>query len=188
MTEYFERVKAHLESFDEETQKLLAELKTIRHLKKGDLLLKQNEICRKSHIMVSGVARKFFILDHKEVTTEFLFENDIAASFKSYVYQQPSTEIIECITDITVEVIDHIAFEKAKRQNIKLMEYSILITELYATWLEDRIFDFHTRSATERYLNLLKKSPEYFNHIKLTHIASYLGISLETLSRIRAKI
>ncbi|WP_454060387.1 Crp/Fnr family transcriptional regulator [Elizabethkingia ursingii] len=188
MTEHIERIQTLVESFDEETTNVMDQLTTIKHLKKGELLLQENEICRKSYFVVKGIARKFFILDNKEITTEFFFKDDIAVSFESLVNQKPSKEVIECLTDVTVEAVDYNAFQQIKRQYPQLMEYVILITELYAIWLEDRLFDFHARSATDRYLNLLKKSPEYIHHIKLTHISSYLGISLETLSRIRAKI
>jgi hypothetical protein len=54
-------------------------------------------------------------------------------------------------------------------------------------WLEDRLFQFHTMDATKRYQILLENHPHIIQNIPLTFIASYLGISLETLSRIRAK-
>jgi hypothetical protein len=63
-----------------------------------------------------------------------------------------------------------------------------MLTEYYAIWVENRLFEFHTKSATERYKDILHKSPHIIQNIPLTIIASYLGISLETLSRIRAKI
>lgn len=119
-------------------------------------MLQENEVCRKSYFMVNGIARKFFILDNKEVTTEFFFEEDIAVSFESLVNQKPSKEVIECLTDVTVEAVDYNAFYQIRGQYPQLMEYVILVTELYVIWLEDRIFDFHARSATDRYLNLLK--------------------------------
>jgi hypothetical protein len=62
------------------------------------------------------------------------------------------------------------------------------MTEYYALWLEHRLFQFHTMDATERYALLLKDQPHFVQQIPLTYLASYLGVSLETLSRIRAKI
>jgi hypothetical protein len=63
-----------------------------------------------------------------------------------------------------------------------------MMTEYYALWLEERLFQFHTLDATERYKLLLEKQPHFVQQIPLTYLASYLGVSLETLSRIRAKI
>ncbi|RXM53242.1 MULTISPECIES: Crp/Fnr family transcriptional regulator [unclassified Chryseobacterium] len=187
MTEHIEKIQSLISRFDKETLKILEEITVTEQLKKGDILLQQGEICRKSSLIVDGVARKFIYTDKKEVTSEFFFKNDIAISFKSYIHQKPSKEVIECLTDVTVETVDYKAFETAKKGFPLLTEYDILLTELYIIWLEDRLFDFHALNATERYEQLLKKSPEYFHHLKLTHIASYLGVSLETLSRIRAK-
>lgn len=187
MTEHLEKIQALSSRFDQKTLNALERITDTEYFKKGDILLQQGDVCRKSYLIVDGVARKFTYSDKKEITTEFYFKDDIAISFTSYIHQKPSREIIECITDATVETVDFKAFETAKKQFPLLMEYDILITELYIIWLEDRLFDFHALNATERYEELLKKSPEYFHHLKLTHIASYLGISLETLSRIRAK-
>lgn len=188
MTEHIEKIQALVSRFSKETIDALDKITTVRQVRKGEILLQQNEICRKSFLIIKGVARKFFFSDKKEITTEFFFQDDIALSFKSYLYQKPSKEVIECLTDVTIETVDYTAFETAKKDFPQLMEYDILLTELYTIWLEDRLFDFHTMSARERYESLLKKSPEYFHHLKLTHIASYLGVSLETLSRIRARI
>lgn len=187
MTEHIEKIRILISRFNKETLNALEGITTKEEFKKGDILLQQGDVCRKSHLIVDGVARKFTYSDKKEITTEFFFKEDLAISFTSYINQKPSKEIIECLTDTTVETVDYKAFETIKKQFPMLMEYDILMTELYTIWLEDRLFDFHALNATERYETLLKKSPEYFHHLKLTHIASYLGISLETLSRIRAK-
>lgn len=63
-----------------------------------------------------------------------------------------------------------------------------MLAEYYAMWVEKRLFQFHTMTATERYLDILQRSPHSIQTVPLTIIASYLGISLETLSRIRAKV
>lgn len=187
MTEHVEKIQALISRFDKETLDALNKITVTEKLRKGDILLQQGEICRKSYLITDGVARKFTYADKKEVTTEFFFRDNTAISFKSYISQKPSKEVIECLTDVTAETVDYKAFEIAKEKYPLLMEYDILLTELYIIWLEERLFNFHALNATERYEELLKKSPEYFHHLKLTHIASYLGISLETLSRIRAK-
>ncbi|MFP3834464.1 Crp/Fnr family transcriptional regulator [Chryseobacterium sp. SIMBA_028] len=188
MIEHIEKLKNLSSRFDKETIDTIDRITTTEQFKKGEIILQQGDVCRKSYLIINGVARKFFYSDKKEITTEFFFKDDIAISFKSYINQKPSKEIIECLTDITVETVDYTAFETAKKQLPLLLEYDVLLSELYIIWLEDRLFDFHTLGAKERYEVLLKKSPEYFHYLKLTHIASYLGVSLETLSRIRSKI
>jgi hypothetical protein len=87
-----------------------------------------------------------------------------------------------------VRVTDFTAFQSLKMKNRQLLELDFLLTEYYALWLEEKVFELHTQNATQRYQTLLKKSPHIIQQVQLTQIASYLNISLETLSRIRAKI
>ena len=63
-----------------------------------------------------------------------------------------------------------------------------MFAEYYAMWVKKKLFQFHTQTATQLYLDMLERSPHIIQTIPLTIIASYLSISLETLSRIRAKI
>jgi CRP-like cAMP-binding protein len=177
MTNYLDKIDSYVKQLDSESLAALSQISTEKMLKKGDFLLRQNQICTKSYLN-----------DGKEITTELLFENDLAVSFKSYTLQKPSMEIIQAITDVKVSVTDYEAFQKAKKMYPKLLVLDLMMTEYYTIWLEERLFQFHTLSATERYSALITEHPHYLQSVPLTYIASYLGISLETLSRIRAKI
>lgn len=83
MTEHIEKIQALISRFDKETLKILQEITVTEQLKKGDILLQQGEICRKSSLIVDGVARKFIYTDKKEVTSEFFFKDDIAFPLKA---------------------------------------------------------------------------------------------------------
>lgn len=67
MTEHIEKIRVLVESFDEETKNVMDRLTTIKHLKKGELLLQENEVCRKSYFMVNGIARKFLFWTIKKL-------------------------------------------------------------------------------------------------------------------------
>lgn len=188
MKAYSHKIDNYLQSLDPETLSALEDIASVRTYKKGDLLLRQDEICGKSYWVMSGIARKYYLNDGREITTELYFENDLAVSFSSYTLQQPSIEFIEALTDVRVSITHYEAFQKAKANHPKLITLDLMLTEYYGMWVENRLFQFHTMSATERYLEILNKSPHVVQSIPLTIIASYLGISLETLSRIRAKI
>jgi hypothetical protein len=84
--------------------------------------------------------------------------------------------------------MDKKAFQYLKVNHPQLIQLDLLMTEYYTMWLEKRLFEFHTLSAKEKYKLLLKEQPGFIRNIPLTYIASYLGISLETLSRVRTKI
>ena len=188
MKVYIDKIKRLIENFDTET---LISLETISKQKtflKGDYLLKANNVCSKSYWVESGIIRKFYLHQDKEVTTEFFFKDDLAISFDSYILQKPSREYIQALTDTVVNVTDYASFQSTKIKRPQLQELDFLLTEYYTLWLEEKVFELHTRNATQRYEAMLKKSPHIVQQVQLTQIASYLNISLETLSRIRAKI
>lgn len=172
---------------DTETLAALQAISIVKVFEKGEFLLRQGETCKKSYWIEKGVARKYYLNNGKEITTELYFDNDIAISFDSYCLQQPGKEFIQTLTDTTVALTDYTAFQTAKKQFPKLEALDLMMTEYYAMWLEERLFQFHTMDAKGRYLKLLENHAYIIKHIPLTFIASYLGISLETLSRIRAK-
>jgi CRP-like cAMP-binding protein len=188
MTLYIDKINNYIKCLDNETLNALQSISSNKKYKKGELLLRQNEICGKSYLILSGIARKFYLNDVKEITTELYFENDLAVSFDSYTLQQPSREFIEALTDVTVSITHYQAFQDAKTKYPKLLTLDLMLAEYYGMWVENRLFQLHTLTATERYLEILNKSAHIIQTIPLTIIASYLGITLETLSRIRAKI
>ena len=188
MLSYLEKINQFIAQLDVETANALESISYTKSYKKGSILLHQGNICNKSCFIIDGMARKYYLNDGKEITTELYFKNDLTVSFDSYTLQQPSKEFIESLSDLSVSCINYTAFQQAKVDFPKLIALDLMLAEYYAMWLEHRLFQFHTMNATERYLEILNKSPHVVQHIPLTIIASYLGISLETLSRVRAKI
>ncbi len=189
MTSHLAQINDFIAQLDDDSQIALARVTTRKKFGKGDYLLRPYEVCRRSFLILEGIARKFYLTETgKEITTELYFENDLAISFQSYTLQKPGSEFIQALEEITVSMTDYAAFQKLKIAFPKLMELDLMIVEYYAMWLEERLFQFHSMDAAQRYLQLIKDHPHYVQKVQLTHIASYLGISLETLSRIRAKI
>ncbi len=188
MYEYLTKINSFIDRLDKDTLSALKDISKTKIYRKGEFLLSQDEVCRHSFTIDDGVLRKFYLNDGKEIITEFFFKKDLAISFDSYSLQKPCKEFIQALTDTTVSQIEFSTFQNAKINFPKLVELDLLLTEYYAIWLENRLFEFHTLDATQRYLLLLKQQPHIIQNIPLTYIASYLGISLETLSRIRSKI
>ncbi len=188
MIAYLKKIDDFMKQLDDSILAKLNDCSSTVSFKKGDYLLRQGHVCRQSFQVLSGIARKYMVAGDKELTTEFFFETDVAISFESYVMQTPSNEHIQAITDMSASVMDYTAFQHAKAQYPQLAELDAMLGDYYAVWLEKRLFQFHTLSATERYQLLLTNQPELVQKVPLTFIASYLGISLETLSRIRARI
>lgn len=183
-----QRILQFLQTLTPEESAALQALTQTREIRAGAFLLRSGQVCSDSFYLVSGVARKFTATSEKELTTEFFFAGDLAVSFASYTLQTPSKESIQALSDCTVQVTSHAGFEGAKRAFPKLLQLDLLMTEQYAAWLEERLLQLRTLDATQRYQRLLQQEPHIIQHVQLTHIASYLNVSLETLSRIRAKI
>lgn len=189
MKTYLEQIDKFIGALPYEIQLALEKNSYQQNFKKGEIILRENQICKYSYHFLEGIGRKFYMdQDSKEITTEFYFPDDLALAFESYVFQTPSKEYIECLTDVTVSITDYQKFNALKEKYPKLMELDLMITEIHTVWLEQKILEMRTLNATQRYHKLLNNYPHFIKYISLTHIASYLGISLETLSRIRSKI
>lgn len=182
------KINSLLETLDAAASEALDEISVHRTYAKGEYLLKAGSVCTKSFWIEQGMLRKFFMHKDKEVTTAFYFKDDIAISFYSYTLQTPGTEYIQAMTETTVKETSYQQFGEGKRQHPALLQLDLLLTEYYALSLEEKNFELQTQNATQRYQTLLRKSPHIVLQVPLTHIASYLNVSLETLSRIRSGI
>ena len=180
------RLTAFLPTLDPACVADLTAASTPRLVGRADFLLRQGEVCRYSFTIESGIVRKFYLKEGLEITTEFGFAGDLLVSFESYAHQVPSTEFIQALTDCTVQRLSHGDFQRLKTQHPALLELDLLLTEYYAIQLEERLNHLQFRSARERYDWLMTRQPQLIQQIPVTHLASYLGITLETLSRIRA--
>ena len=187
MVEYLDKINNYLATINTDALQALESVSHTKTFAKGDYLLCAGDTCKHSFLIVQGIARKYYLHTGKEITTELYFEHDLAIAFESYILQTPGKEYIEALSNVTATVINFEAFKALKQQYPQLLELDLMITEYYGVWLERRLFDFHTLTATERYKALLKNEPHIIKTIPLTIIASYLGISLETLSRIRSR-
>lgn len=188
MTSFLYKIELFVNELDEEIIHALQNISKDKTYKKGDILLREGNICQKSILIKDGIIRKFYNNDGKEIITELLFKDDLAVAFSSYVMQQPSREQIQALSDTHVLETDYFAFQDLKSKYTVLEKLDLMLTELYALWMEQRMLSIRTLSATDRYKLLIEKESHILKYVSLTDIASYLGISLETLSRIRARM
>jgi CRP/FNR family transcriptional regulator, anaerobic regulatory protein len=172
----------------EQVKTELARLISKRELKKGTILINQGEICHHLFFLEKGFARGFFYQKGKDITAWFAVENDIATPLYSFVTRKPSFESIEILED---SIMYAISYENLQYIYHTYPEFNLtgrIFTEKYYVDLMARTMAFQIQSATERYKHLLTHQPQLLQRASLGHIASYLGISQETLSRIRTKI
>jgi CRP-like cAMP-binding protein len=154
--------------------------------KRHSYLLKEGEYCQNINYLKTGILRNFYLKDGNEIISSFTFPDEISTILHSILQNEPSRENIQAITDCEVITISIDDYQKLKIKYSKIEELDIKITQFYALILEERLFSMKFHTAIERYQMLLKREPMVVKNIPLTYIASYLGISIETLSRIRA--
>ena len=157
-------------------------------LPKSEYLLREGSVCRHLYFLQQGVLRGYYVLNGKEITHWFAFENSFVTSFHSYITAQPAVENIQLLEGCVLLAITKEKLEKLFNQFPEIERAVRIAYEKYYIRLEERFVNAHFSSAAERYETLLQQYPGITNRVPLGHIAAYLGISQETLSRIRARL
>lgn len=156
---------------------------------KNEWILKEGEIMDCYYILEKGLVRAFVHdWDNNEITTEFFVENDIVIVPSSLFQQSPSKENLQTITHSVLWKIDFHDFEKLFEEIEGFKDWGRLwfTFQLFAT--KQRSLEMITETATNRYLKLMKEKPEIIHSAPLKQIASYLGITDSSLSRIRREL
>ena len=156
-------------------------------LSKNELLLTQGNVCRHLYFLQKGALRGFYNLDGKEITHWFGFENDFVTSFHSFITGEPAVENIQLLEGCTLWAIAKETLADLFNRYHDIERLVRIIYEKYYIRLEERYVNAQFKPATERYENLMQQTPYIIERVPLGFIASYLGISQETLSRIRSK-
>ena len=160
---------------------------TPKTISKGTRLLEEGQRCSTLYFLASGTARSYYYHEDKEVTSWLYKEHLFFTSWHSFIDQVPSFEYLEILEDAEVHLI---SFEKLEHLFEKHTEFGSFGRKLFAQQVS--FLDYYSKahlfiSAKERYQNLLFYFPDIELRVKLGHIASLLGITQETLSRIRSQ-
>ncbi len=157
-------------------------------LSKDKHLVKRGQVCTQLYFLERGALRGYYNAEDKEITHWFGFENHFVTSFYSFTTGQPAVENIQllegCVLwSLSKEKMNHLCNQHHEIERVVRMAY-----ESYYIKLEERFVNAQFKSAKERYENLLHQSPHIIERVPLGYIASYLGISPETLSRVRSRL
>lgn len=178
-------IEQFLSVFPEIQESLVAKTK-VRILKKKTLLLEPNNRIHSIYFVNQGLLRGFIYQKRKDITTWFSMEGDIATSVSSLITGNPSLEGIEALEDCELGEITYRDLNELYEKFPNFNKLGRILTEVYYIELEERAIHFQFKTAKERYDYFLSKYSHAFHRIPLTHIASFLGITKETLSRIRS--
>jgi CRP-like cAMP-binding protein len=153
---------------------------------RGSFLLKAGEVSRHLYFIRKGVVRAFIKDGPKEITTWISVENELVASIRGFTMQEPSVENIQAIEDCELIVIHFDTLQYLYHNHVEMNIVGRKLLERYYGDAEERAFISRIPNAGKRYQHFLNTQGHLANRIPLKYIASYLGMTIETMSRIRS--
>ena len=156
------------------------------NISKGNFLLRQGEICRHSYFVESGLLRQYSIDNKgKEHILQFAPETWFVTDRESVYFNQPSDYFIQALEDSTVLQIDESFILHLAEENKSFLEFNNKLLHNHIRHLQKRITQLLSATAEERYLDFIKIYPDILLRVPQSMVASYLGITPESLSRVR---
>lgn len=156
--------------------------------KKGDYLLKEGAKSNIVRVILSGCARGFLVIDGKEVTTNFYFENDHTYDYMGYLLQKKAEISIKALDSIEAIEMTMEALDFLNSEILGFHRMSFNLFKINYIKVEKERQAFITKTPKERYLNLLKNNKQIIARVPQHQVASYIGVSAEHLSRIRKEM
>ncbi len=156
--------------------------------KKKTNILKAGKTAKEVYFILSGCIRLFYEKDGEDISAYFFTEKRFAGAYDSFISQKPSRLSIETLEDCEVLSISHEALQKLFNELPKMNEFVRKVLEERFVTLHDLFTSQILDSPEERYLKLQKERPELFNRIPQHQIATFLGITPVSLSRIRNRV
>jgi CRP-like cAMP-binding protein len=185
---HFRKVLESFSPLPDEEFRRFADVMHQRQVHKKEVLLKEGQVCREFYFIVSGCIRGYSLENGKEVNVRFYFEDDFAANFESFRNEEPSKFYLEAMEDSTVYCGIKTEVIPVMQNHISFYSFAFRFFQIQYFREAEHANTFKLMSPEERYQFILEHKPHYLQRIPLTALASYLGTSRETLSRIRKKI
>lgn len=159
------------------------------HLSKNEYLLLEGSIARHYWFVEEGILRSYAVdAEGRDLTVDFFTAGEVAIDWASFLQQHPTRENIQALTDVVCWQLDFSTFQKLFHQfePFRQAGRNRLVNSYFS--LKRRHISSTVDQAKDRYLNLVDNRPELVNSVPLKHIASYLGITDTSLSRIRKEL
>ncbi len=166
---------------------------TIRNLDyievpKHTVLLREGQRQDHAWIIIKGLLRSYYIKDGEEICSRFNSENQVVLSVASFYNRTPGYEFVETLEDSVLVRAHWDRLQQIYRDFPEFNYHARVLTEYYFTLSEQRLYLLRRQSAEERYRFFMEHYSEWLQRVPLKHVATFLGMNMETLSRIRKKI
>lgn len=187
MTELEQNIKSYFGVIQTDSLQVISSRFQLEKLKKGEYYLKSGKPCTKLGFIKSGLLRIYNQTANKEVTQWISTPGYFVTDLSSLLFETPARWTIEALTDVELFTISGAQYKSIGDVVPNWHELEKLFIAKCFTILEDRVFTHLSMSAEERYSHFFEFNKELFNQVPLQYIASMLGMTPETFSRIRNK-
>ncbi len=187
MTELEQNIQSYFGVVNSEELQNISALFKPNSLKKSAYFVKVGATCDKLSFIRSGILRVYNTTLEKEVTQWISTPGYFITELSSFLFQTPSRWSIQALSDSEMYTISKEDYLKLGEQLPKWHEFEKLFIAKCFTILEDRVYSHLSMTAEERYNFFFERNKELFNQVPLQYIASMLGMTPETLSRLRKK-
>ncbi|NER12043.1 cyclic nucleotide-binding domain-containing protein [Leptobacterium flavescens] len=182
-----EYISRYITLSEEERQAVIENI-PVRTFKKGTVLLREGEISTECYFNLKGLVRQYYLVDGEEKTTFFYTEEQVIASLESATKKIPSKHYLVCEENTTLTIGTYETENEFYKRFPKFEQLSRILSGENFGEYQELFASFKTSSPEERYLDLLKNRPELIKRVPQYQLASYIGVSPESLSRIRKRI
>jgi len=162
---------------------------SIREFPPRHFYIHANTMQQEIGYVLQGLLRSFYVdANGNEITVNFIRENRYATHYTAFISQTPSKYFFQCMEQSTIVSLPYGHIQDGYRQFPGLERYGRLVAEAVLKFQQKRIESFLFETAEQRYLDFIQENPDLYSRVSLSHLASYLGIERQSLTRIRQRL
>jgi CRP-like cAMP-binding protein len=176
-----------LSPLNQEASKHLSEVMFTKNFERNDYFLKEGEVCKYLYFINRGLVKTFFYKYDKEFIMRFFTEGTMFTVLDSYLNEAPSSFMVVALEPTSVTCVSSFDMKRLCKQHHCIETFFRKLVSIAAVNMMKRISEMLDENATESYLHFLEENGDLLQRISLGDLASYLGITQVSLSRIRAK-
>lgn len=186
---YFDLFMEQFPAMNPAAKEYTRSILTLKKYNKKQFLYESGAIQKEIAYVCQGLLRKYYINEKgNKINVGFSMEKQYAIDYPSFIKQKPSKYYIECLEPSIIIAMPYDKLQEAYQRYKDSEMYGRLTAEMVLTRETDRVESFLFENAEERYLNFIAANKDLMNRISVSHLASYLGIERQSLTRIRGKL